>query len=252
MNPQSKKQAGHLFDTVRKGVRGTKNVDIVLCPPSVYLDSFFKKTSKLIQIGSQDSFWESKGAFTGEVSPTMIRDLGCAYVILGHSERKRYLNETCELINKKIKEALRARLKVVLCVGEESRDSFDENGKWLGEVDLVLKDQVLECLDDIDESQISNVIIAYEPIWAIGTGNPASPDDALSASLLIRKIIGQKYSKKTAMAIKVLYGGSVDSKNVVSFLRESGVDGALVGGASLNGSEFIRMVKLVEEVNDNS
>lgn len=250
MNPTSRKQAEHLFETIRKGVHSVKNIDIVLCPPFVYLDFISKKISKDIKLGAQDIFWERQGAYTGEVSSVMLRDLGCEYVILGHSERKKYLGENCDVINKKIKVALKSRLKVILCVGEETRDSFDKSGKWLGDVDLVLKEQVLQCLDGIEEPQISNITITYEPVWAISTtnmGRAATPDDALSASLLIRKVISQKYSKKTARSLRILYGGSVDSKNIVNFIKEDSIDGVLVGGASINGSEFAKLIKVMYE-----
>lgn len=250
MNPVSLRQAEHLFETIRKGSRGIKDIDIVLCPPFIYLDFIAKKIIKNIKLGAQNIFWERQGAFTGEISPIMIKDLGCEYVILGHSERKKYLQETCDVTNKKIKTALQSRLKVILCVGEEVRDSFDENGKWLGDVDLILKEQLLQCLNDIDESQISNIVVVYEPVWAISTvvmGKVATPNDALSASLLIRKVVSQKYNQKTARSLRILYGGSVDSKNIIDFVKEDGIDGALVGGASINGSEFIRIIKTVDD-----
>lgn len=251
MNPVSRREAEHLFDTVRRGMRGIKNVEVVLCPPFVYLDFLSKKISKDIRLGVQDVFWERQGSFTGEISPVMVRDLNCDYVILGHSERKKYLGESCEVINKKIKAAIGARLKVILCVGEETRESFDKDGKWLGGVDSVLKEQVLECLNGIDEARVSNITIAYEPIWAIGTGRAEDPNDVLSASLLIRKVLGQKYNKKIARQARVLYGGSVTSKNIIDFIKEEGIDGALVGGLSINGSEFARLVRTVNEYSAN-
>lgn len=251
MNPVTRKQAEHLVEIVRKGARGIKNTEVVLCPPFVYLDFISKKISKDIKLGAQNIFWERGGSFTGEISPAMIRDIGCEYVILGHSERKKYLKEDCDIINKKIKMALKSRLKVILCVGEETRDNFDKKGKWLSGVDLILKEQLLQCFKGIDESQISGIIITYEPIWAISTtssvSRPATPDDALSASLLIRRVISQKYSPKVARSLRILYGGSVDSKNVIDFLKEDGIEGVLVGGASINGSEFVRIVKLAHE-----
>lgn len=248
MNPISRKQAEHLFESIRKEIGGIKNAEVVLCPPFVYLDFISKKTSKDIKLGGQNIFWDRQGPYTGEISPQMLKDIGCDYVILGHSERKKYMKETDEIINKKIKAALKARLKVILCVGEESRNSFDGSGRWTGEVDLVLREQVLRCLDGIDESQMANVIIAYEPVWAISTakdGCAANPNDALSASLLIRKTALQKYNEKIARSLRILYGGSVDSKNATDFTKEEGIDGVLVGGASINVSEFVRLVKSV-------
>lgn len=255
MNPISRKQTEHLLGIVKKGTRGIKSSDIVLCAPFVYLEFISKKLGRDIKLGAQNVFWERNGAFTGEISSAMLKDIGCEYVILGHSERKKHIKEDCGVINKKIKMALKSRLKVVLCVGEETRDTFSKKGKWLGDVDIVLKDQLLQCLDGLDESQFSGISIAYEPVWAISTtsnaARPATPDDALSASLLIRKVISQKYSPKTARSLRVLYGGSVDSKNVTDFIKEDGIDGVLVGGASINGSEFVRLVKVIDEYYSN-
>lgn len=248
MNPVSRKQAEHLFESIRKEICGIQNVEVVLCPPFVYLDFISKKTSKDIKLGGQNIFWDRQGPYTGEISPQMLKDIGCDYVILGHSERKRNSGETNEIINKKIKAALKSRLKIILCVGEESRNSFNKDGRWTGEVDLILKEQVLKCLEGIDESQMMNIIIAYEPIWAISTtenGCVATPDDALSASLLIRKTVLQKYNEKIARSLRILYGGSVDSKNAIDFIKEVGIDGVLVGGASINASEFVRLIKSV-------
>lgn len=248
MNPISRKQAEHLFESVRKEISGIQNVEVVLCPPFVYLDFISKKASKDIKLGGQNIFGDRQGPYTGEISPQMLKDIGCDYVILGHSERKKNFQETNEIINKKIKAALKSRLKIILCVGEESRNSFNKDGRWTGEVDLILKEQVLQCLDNIDESQMANIIIAYEPIWAISTvenGRAATPNDALSASLLIRKTAHQKYNEKIARSLRILYGGSVDSKNTVDFMNENGIDGVLVGGASINASEFARLVKAV-------
>lgn len=250
MNPVSRKQAEHLFESIRKEICGIQNAEIVLCPPFVYLDFISKKTSKGISLGGQNVFWDRQGPYTGEISPQMLKDIGCDYVIIGHSERKRDLRETDEIINKKIKAALKSRIKIILCVGEESRNSFNKDGRWTGEVDLVLREQVLRYLEGIDETQIANIIMAYEPVWAISvTENScaATPNDALSASLLIRKTALQKYNEKTARSLRILYGGSVDSKNAVNFTREDGIDGILVGNASINASEFIRLVKVVSD-----
>ena len=248
MNPISRKQAEHLFESIRKEICGIQNVEVVLCPPFIYLDFISKKTSKDIKLGGQNIFWDRQGPYTGEISPQMLKDIGCDYVILGHSERKKNFKETSEIINKKIKAVIKSRLKIILCVGEESRNSFDKNGRWTGEVDLILREQVLQCLEDIDEPQIANIIIAYEPIWAISTtenGCVATPNDALSASLLIRKTMHQKYNEKIARSLRILYGGSVDSKNAIDFMKEDGIDGVLVGGARRNSSEFVRLVKAV-------
>ena len=242
MNPSSSKEAEELSGTVQREVRGLKNVEIVLCPPFPYL-SVVGALAK----GAQSCHWEQKGAYTGAVSPAMLKDMGCEYVIVGHSERKQYFGETDEIINKKVKAALKAGLKVVLCIGEDTRDSFDSKGHWTHELDPNLKEQITRAFEGVKKSNIQNVVVAYEPIWAIGTGNPATPDDVLSAKIFIRKILSNLYNRKEADKVRVLYGGSTNKKNSAVFIKEGQADGLLVGGASLDSDEFVEMVKSIYE-----
>lgn len=245
MNPQTLKEAEWLFNLVKRGVAGIKKAEVIMCPPFVYLTelgvSAFAKGYGGLAFGSQDCFWEEKGAFTGEISPPMLKNLGVKYVIIGHSERRRHLRETDEMINKKIKAALRAKLTPILCIGETQEE------KEKGETDNILQNQITCALRNVSSSSLQNLrfIIAYEPVWAIGTGNPCDTEEAQKMSLLIRKIISKIYSHKLAQNIKILYGGSVNSKNAQGYVKEAGLQGLLVGGASLDAKEFIGIVKSV-------
>lgn len=239
MNPQKIDEARKILKGIKEGIGDIKGVEIIICPPFVYLPywvEFFKKDEKKIKLGAQDCFWQEKGAFTGEVSPKMLKDLGVEYVILGHSERRKYFGETDEMINKKLKAAISAKLKPILCVGETERELGIRNYE-LGEVKNVLRNQLKMALKNIPNSlfQIPNsLIIAYEPVWAIGTGNPCPPEEAKKVLLFLRKIL-----KKN----QILYGGSVNSENAIYYIKEANFDGLLVGGASLKAKEFIKIVK---------
>lgn len=230
MNPANQKEAKELFNTIKRGVKGSK-AEVVICPPFVYLSEL-----EGITLGAQNVFYKESGAFTGEVSPLMLKDLKVKYVIVGHSEVRKNFNETDEIINKKIKECLREKLKVILCVGENK----DENKE------IVLEKQVRNGLKDIPAKDFKNIVIAYEPIWAIGTGKNCSIEETKNSISLIKKIISNLYSRELANNIGILYGGSVNSKNSGEYLRSVGINGLLVGGASLDAKEFIEIVKSVE------
>jgi len=217
MNPQNLQGAKLLFDSVANGIKNLKNVEIVICPPFLYILNLKSQILNL-KLGAQDCFWEEKGAFTGEVSPKMLKDLGwCDYVILGHSERRKYLKETDEMINKKIKAALKSDLTPILCI--ENISQLKKRTK-----DLLRKEQ-------------KKLIIAYEPVFAIGTGKPCTPEKAKEMKTAIKKIIDKD--------IPIIYGGSVNSQNVTDYIKMAGFQGLLVGGASLNPAEFIKVVKNV-------
>ncbi len=249
MNPPHLKEANHLFEAVTREMGKIKGAEVVICPPFAYLkkgDSLLVNQTGPVKLGGQDCFWENKGAYTGEVSPAMLKDLGCQYVILGHSERRRYFQETDEMVNRKIKAALKAGLRPVLCIGEEVRDSFDSQGQPLNEMSLVVAEQLEKGLAGLPAARLREVVITYEPVWAISTeaGSLAcSPDDAMKAALLIRKTLIKLYNRPVAEKVKIIYGGSVDSRNVADYLKGAGMDGVLVGGASLNASEFIKLVE---------
>jgi len=240
-NPTTLKGAKLLFGSVKKGVKNIKRAEVVICPPFVYLPvlgaSAFAKGYGGLTFGSQDCFWEKSGAFTGETSPIMLKDIGCQYVIIGHSERRRYFGETDEMINKKIKAALKAKLKPIFCIGET------EEEREKGETPEILKSQIEKGLNKISKKEIKNIVIAYEPVWAIGTGKPCDIDEAQKMGLLIRKIIAKFYSRSISENLPILYGGSVDSKNAAGYVKEAQLQGLLVGGASLDPKEFIKLVK---------
>jgi len=239
-NPASQKEAEYIFKVVKKGILDfglRKNTEIVICPPYVFLSSIKHQVSN-IKLGAQDCFYEKKGAYTGEISPLMLKDLGVKYVIIGHSERRRYLKETDEVINKKIKMALKSGLYPILCIGEEEKNSSSS----------IIREQLKKGLSKISFSKVANIIIAYEPIWAIGTGNACVPEEVLKINLFIKKTLTQLYNRKIAEKIKIIYGGSVNSKNAADYVKEAQMDGLLVGGASLNASEFVRIIKAVSEI----
>lgn len=242
-NPTTLVEAKRLFGAVEKGIEDTKKQEIVVCPPFVYL-SLINNQSSLIKLGAQDMFWENKGAFTGEVSATMLKDLGCEYVIIGHSERRQNFGETDEMVNKKVKATISAGLKPILCVGEtaEQRDK--------GEMGKVLKKQIVSALGNVSVSKLrkSGLVIAYEPIWAIGSGKPCSPDEAMGAGIFLRKTLAALYNRNVSEKISICYGGSVNSKNAVQYITQARLQGLLVGGASLDPKEFIKIVKKVSEI----
>lgn len=212
-----------------------KDVEIVVCPPFTALHDVSKEIrNSNIKLGSQNMHFEDSGAFTGEISPLMLKELGVKYVILGHSERRQCFNETNEIINRKIKKALQHKLVPIVCVGEK----LEEREK--GDTNKVIKDQVQGCLKEIDASKI---VIAYEPVWAIGTGKNATPEQAEEVHLLIRELIKNLYDEKIANNLRIQYGGSVKPDNIKSLMEQKDIDGALVGGASLKMDDFVSLVK---------
>ncbi|MFQ6122087.1 MAG: triose-phosphate isomerase [Dehalococcoidales bacterium] len=210
------------------------NVEKVLCPPFVSLTSvkeLIKGSS--IKLGAQNLFFAEKGAYTGEISPLMIADL-CEFVIIGHSERRQYFNETGEVVNKKIGAALKVGLKPILCIGEK----LEENEA--GKTEEVVTEQLSSSLAGID--YLNGLIIAYEPVWAIGTGRAATGEQANETISLIRRNISKLYNNKIAQDMRILYGGSVTAANTAEFMQQPEIDGALVGGASLKATEFVSIV----------
>ena len=224
MNPATIEEAKNIFEGIKKGA-GDTETKVVICPPFVYLAEL-----KGLTLGAQDIFYEEKGAFTGEVSAEMLKNLGVEYVIIGHSERRKYLGETDEIINVKIKKALESGLKVIFCIGEtaEERESGKKNE--------VLERQIKKGLAGVEN--LENINIAYEPVWAIGTGNNCSIQETKESIDFIKKFVEPK--------IIILYGGSVKGDNSKDYMEKSGANGLLVGGASLNAEEFVKIVKSAE------
>jgi len=245
MNPTTQKEAEHLFRSVDKEVRKIKEAEIVICPPFVWLPVLGASARGGPVFGAQDCFWEEKGAYTSQISPLMLKNLGCQYVIIGHSERRKYFQESDEFINRKIQTALKTRLRPILCLGEEVRDTFNSQGQPLNEMSLKVGEQLEKDLMGIPAAKIREIAIAYEPIWAIGTGIPCSSDEAMKAALFIRKTLAKLYNRSTAEKVKILYGGSVDSQNAADYIKGAGMNGLLIGGASLNATEFVKIVERV-------
>jgi len=239
-NPINQKEAERLFNSVKDGLKNIKNTEVVICPPFLYISNLKSRISNL-KLGGQDCFWEKSGAFTGGISPNQLFDIGCQYVILGHSERRIHFGETDEIINKKIKAAISAKLKPIFCIGETLKE------KESGGTQDILKSQIEKGLFGISEEEIKNITIAYEPVWAIGTGNSCSLDETQKAILFIREIISKLYPNIIIDNLRVLYGGSVNSENVGSYFNNSGVNGFLVGGASLKSQEFIKIVEIIDQ-----
>lgn len=250
MNPSSKKEAERLFGALKKELKKIKKTEVVICPPFVWLSLFKASPKEKVFLGGQNCFWENDGAFTGEISPFMLKNLDCQYVIIGHSERRKYFQENDELINKKLKAALKNRLRPILCVGEETRDAFTEEGKPINEMSLAVGEQVKNGLTGISSARVDEIVIAYEPVWAIGTGISCLPDDAMKAALLIKKTLTNLYGRSVAEKVRILYGGSVNSQNAIEYVKDARMDGLLVGGASLNVSEFTGIIKGVEKISE--
>ncbi|MDP6356235.1 MAG: triose-phosphate isomerase [Planctomycetota bacterium] len=216
----------------------SQSVDVVLCPPAVYLEAVCKLVEDtLIGIGAQDVFWQPEGAYTGEVSAPMVREMGCSYSIVGHSERRHLFGETDEEINWKLKAAQQNDLTPILCVGEHLEErQADQTAE-------VVTSQVEAGLEDLDEDDVLNLIIAYEPVWAIGTGEVATPDQANEVHALIRSILQDRYGTPIANGMRILYGGSVKPDNIRGLIAQSDIDGALVGGASLEADSFLEIIR---------
>jgi triosephosphate isomerase (TIM) len=219
--------------------KNKNNIDVCICPPFTALRSVKNiiDADKLpIKIGAQNMHWEESGAFTGEISPSMIFALGVDYVIIGHSERREYFFETNDIVNKKVKAAFMHSLRPIMCVGESL--AIRESGKAK---EFVLG-QVVECLKDIDIKNIFGLTIAYEPIWAIGTGKNATSDDANEMCSAIRKKVADLYDNSTAGLLRIQYGGSVKPSNITGLMAMPDIDGALVGGASIKVEDFTAII----------
>ncbi|MFH1644853.1 MAG: triose-phosphate isomerase [Candidatus Omnitrophota bacterium] len=232
------KETVSLVDGLKRELVDIEAVDIVVCPVYLYMSIVKDLVYDLnIKIGAQNVYWEEKGAFTGEVSPQMLKDVGCEYVIIGHSERRQFFGETNETVNKKVKASLAAGLKPIICVGEmlderESGKAFD-----------VIKDHITGALIGLTQEDMDSIIIAYEPVWAIGTGKTATPEQAQEVHKYIRGLVKGLFGEEIASKTRIQYGGSVKPENVKELIAQADIDGALVGGASLKIDSFSAIVK---------
>ena len=215
-------------------------MDVVLCPPFISLKTVGDEISTTsVKLGAQNMHWEKDGAYTGEISATMLRDVYCHYVILGHSERRQYFGETDQTVNQKTKAALASTLIPIVCVGEtlEQRES--------GAMEEVVRTQVQNSLKNLGDD-LSKVIVAYEPVWAIGTGKTATPEQAQEVHALIRRVLAEMSDQDTADSIRIQYGGSVKPGNAAELFGQPDIDGGLIGGASLEVRSFVEIVKAAQ------
>jgi triosephosphate isomerase len=218
-----------------KDLKDYNDRDILICPPftSLYPVSQIIKGSK-IKLGAQNVYFENEGAYTGEISPLMLKDIGVEYVICGHSERRNIFKETDEMINRKVKKVIETGMNAILCVGEK----LEEREK--GQTFEVVENQIKNCLEGFDKME--NLVIAYEPVWAIGTGKTALPSQAEEVHIFIRELIGKMYNNEIAENLIILYGGSVKPENIDQLMKEKDIDGVLVGGACLKIDSFLRII----------
>jgi triosephosphate isomerase len=236
-------EASKLITDLRDSLFAFKsNVEIAVCPSHPHLFEVSKVKPDYIKLGAQDMYFEDKGAFTGAVSGVQLKELGCSYVILGHSERRHIFGEKNGEINKKIKAAFKNDLIPVVCVGEKEEERRKEK------TEKIIKTQLESAIEDLSEEQIKKTIVAYEPVWAIGTGVAAKGEDALNVATLIKNIISSQFTKDIAEEVRVLYGGSVTPENAEEFVSLKEIDGVLGGGVSLKAEEFVKVIKITDSV----
>lgn len=231
-------EAKSFIEEVKSLVPSSDKVDSVVCAPALFLDQLVTAAKGTeVKIGAQNMHFEENGAFTGEISPVALSDIGVNYVVIGHSERREMFNETDESVNKKALAAFKHNLVPIVCCGEtlEERESGKTN-------DLV-GDQIAKALKGLTEEQVQNTVIAYEPIWAIGTGKSSTATDANEVCAHIRSVVASQFSKNTADAVRIQYGGSVKPENIKEYMAQSDIDGALVGGASLEPNSFLQLLE---------
>ncbi|MDI6606559.1 MAG: triose-phosphate isomerase [Candidatus Omnitrophota bacterium] len=227
------KEGQELVNALNRELYNLQNLDIVVCPPYTLLSCLADMlTESNIALGAQDLFWEEEGAFTGEVSAQMLKDAGCQFVIIGHSERRQYFAETNGSVNKKLKAALKYGLTPIVCIGETLKER-EANSTF-----KVLEDQLTGGLSGINQEEAARIVIAYEPVWAIGTGKTATSAQAEEAHKYIRDLLAKLYDLETAESIRLQYGGSVKPENISELMQQPDIDGALVGGASLRADSF--------------
>jgi triosephosphate isomerase len=237
-----------MYKTVKESVDFVKQLDeklkdvkdreILVCPTTLAVSAVADALRfSNIQVGSQDAHWEGEGAFTGNISPAMFKAEGVKYIILGHSERRQFDNDTDQRINAKLKNVLGIGLKAIVCVGETWPD------REAGKTEKVIETQITGCFEGIGLGDLASIVIAYEPVWAIGTGKTATPEQANEVHAFIRKLIGKKYNQEAAEKIRIQYGGSVKPENIKQLMVQPDIDGALVGGASLKVDSFAAIVQ---------
>jgi triosephosphate isomerase len=235
------KTPGEAAETAKQLVRhagAVTDIDMMIAPTFIALAAVFAAIKNSpVALGAQNLYWENEGAYTGEISAPMLKSAGCQYCIIGHSERRQYFGETDETVNKKIKAAIKAGLQPVFCVGETEKER--ESGQTLS----ILDKQIKKGLEGLVSAQLGSLIMAYEPVWAIGTGKTATDDQAQEVHRFIRSLVKDNFGRALSDSIRILYGGSVKPDNIASLMAMSDIDGALVGGASLSAESFSQIIK---------
>lgn len=243
-NWKMNKTVGEAIDFARElksAISGIKEVEVAIAPPFTALYAVHQEIKgSVLRLAAQHLYWEEKGAFTGEISPIMLKEVGCDYVIIGHSERRQYFGENDQTVNRKIKAALAQSLKAIVCIGETLKEREEEK------TFSVIEGQIVNGLDGLNEREMLHLVIAYEPVWAIGTGRTATPEQAEEVHGFIRKKIEKIFSKEVSEGIRIQYGGSVTPENIKGLMGQPNIDGALVGGASLKFDSFLRIVRFKE------
>lgn len=231
-------EAKDFAEAIKEASSTNEQVEAVICPPAPYLSTLVELTEgTIVNIGAQTMHDEKEGAFTGEVSPAMLQSIGVNYVIIGHSERRQYFNETDESVNRKVHAAFEFNMTPIVCVGESLEERESDTTVE------VVANQVKKALKSVDSDNAAKAVIAYEPIWAIGTGKTATSDDANEVCGAIRSTVEELYGAEVANAVRIQYGGSVNPDNIVELLSKEHIDGALVGGASLQPESFMKLVE---------
>jgi triosephosphate isomerase len=234
-------EAVDLVRELKTSLSGAKGVEVAVAPPFTALFAVHQEIEgSPIRLAAQNLYWEEKGAFTGEISPIMLKEVGCHYVIIGHSERRQFFGETDETVNRRIKAALAHGLKVIFCIGETLQEREGEK------TFSVIEKQIEGGLKGLGDQEIKNTVIAYEPVWAIGTGKTATPEQAEEVHGFIRRKLGKLYSREVSEEIRIQYGGSVTPENIGGLMDHPNIDGALVGGASLKVDSFSKIVRFKE------
>jgi len=239
LNPGTKAEAKTLFSNIKKGLKKDQDVTVVVTPPFLFIPEVEKLANAQLILGAQDAHYEERGAITGEIGPAMLADYGVQYVIVGHSER-RALGETDIQVNKKVHALLKRKLTPVVCIGESNRDG---QGQFFNH----LAAQIKALTTGLIPAQLTKVVIAYEPIWAIGTGKTATPEDVKEIQIFIVSTLTKLFDRKTAEKVQLIYGGSVKESNAESLYKNSGMTGFLVGGASLEAAQFISIIKATQK-----
>lgn len=234
-------QSREFIEAVKGQIPANDLVDAVVGSPTLFLEAMTQAVKGTdLQVAAQNCFWEDQGAYTGETSPQALADLGVNYVIIGHSERRQYFHETDQEINQKAHAIFRHGMRPIICCGE-SLETYEA-----GQAKDFVGQQVVAALKDLSADQVKNLVIAYEPIWAIGTGKSATKDDAQTMCQAIRQVVAKEYNEAVAQAVRIQYGGSVKPENIAEYMACPDVDGALVGGASLQADSFLALLEAVK------